>query len=89
MAPAAILQLARELGPAPLCAGDWAIRSRRELEGAGCEVPTSESGLHAVNALYVCRIATEVDPVAPERVLPVYMRMPDAEISRRAKEQGR
>jgi tRNA threonylcarbamoyladenosine biosynthesis protein TsaB len=69
---------------APLVAGDWALESRADLESAGIEVPPSASGLHAVNALYVCRLAEEVEPVGPEQVTPIYVRLPDAEINRRS-----
>jgi tRNA threonylcarbamoyladenosine biosynthesis protein TsaB len=82
--PEALLKRVRELGRAPLCAGDWAIRSRSELEEAGAEVPLSDSGIHAVNALYLCGLATEVKPVPHRDVYPIYLRLPDAEVRRRA-----
>jgi tRNA threonylcarbamoyladenosine biosynthesis protein TsaB len=76
-------------GDAPLAAGDWALESREDLESAGIEVPPSDSGLHAVNALHVCRLAEAAEPVAPEQVTPLYVRLPDAEINRRsAPDQG-
>src|SRR5438128_1854480 len=67
-----------------LAAGDWALESREDLELAGIEVPPSASGLHAVNALHVCRLAEAVEPVEPEQVRPNYVRLPDAEINRRS-----
>jgi tRNA A37 threonylcarbamoyladenosine modification protein TsaB len=67
----------------PLAAGDWALESRAGLESAGIEVP-AVSGVHAVNALHVCRLAEEVEPVDPEQVKPIYVRLPDAEINRRS-----
>ncbi len=72
-----------EGGEAPLAAGDWALESRTDLEAAGAIVPPADSGLHAVNALHVCRLAETVDPMPPDRVTPVYVRLPDAEINRR------
>ena len=75
---------ARPRGEAPLAAGDWALESREDLELAGIEVPPSASGLHAVNALHVCRLAEGVEPVEPEQVRPIYVRLPDAEINRRS-----
>jgi tRNA threonylcarbamoyladenosine biosynthesis protein TsaB len=72
-----------EAGAAPLAAGDWALESRTDLEAAGAIVPPADSGLHAVNALHVCRLAEAVDPIPPDQVTPVYVRLPDAEINRR------
>jgi tRNA threonylcarbamoyladenosine biosynthesis protein TsaB len=71
-------------GEKPLAAGDWALESRDDLETAGIEVPPSDSGAHAVNALHVCRLGEAVEPVAPEQVTPIYVRLPDAEINRRS-----
>jgi tRNA threonylcarbamoyladenosine biosynthesis protein TsaB len=71
-----------ELDPAPLAAGDWALESRSDLEAAGVIVPPADSGLHAVSALQVCRLATVIEPVPPDAVKPTYVRLPDAEINR-------
>jgi tRNA threonylcarbamoyladenosine biosynthesis protein TsaB len=70
------------LDPAPLAAGDWALESRPDLEAAGVIVPSADSGLHAVNALHVCRLAEAIEPVPPDGVKPTYVRLPDAEINR-------
>ena len=51
-------------------------------------VPAPESGLHAIDALHVCRLARETEPCAPERVHPVYVRQPDAEIARSARDDA-
>jgi tRNA threonylcarbamoyladenosine biosynthesis protein TsaB len=80
-----LLARVRQMTPPPLAAGDWAIESRSVLEAAGIEVPASESGLHAVSAVQICRLGMAVDPVAPEMVNPVYVRVPDAEITRSAR----
>jgi tRNA threonylcarbamoyladenosine biosynthesis protein TsaB len=76
------LELVSQLEDCPVCAGDWALESRADLERVGAEVPPPGSGLHAVDALYVCRLGREVEPVAPAAVLPAYLRLPDAEIKR-------
>jgi tRNA threonylcarbamoyladenosine biosynthesis protein TsaB len=73
------------LGQSPLAAGDWALESRGRLEAAGAVVPAPDSGLHAVDALQVCRLARETEPQPPERVEPLYVRQPDAEIARSAR----
>jgi tRNA threonylcarbamoyladenosine biosynthesis protein TsaB len=81
--PESLVSRVRELDPSPVCAGDWAVKSRPSLEGAGGHVPPSESGLHAVSALHLCRLAMSVEAVSPTDVYPVYLRLPDAEINRR------
>jgi tRNA threonylcarbamoyladenosine biosynthesis protein TsaB len=89
LAPDELLDRLARAPETPLAAGDWALESRADLEAAGIEVPPSASGLHAVNALHVCRLAEHVEPVGPEQVKPIYVRLPDAEINRRsARDQG-
>jgi tRNA threonylcarbamoyladenosine biosynthesis protein TsaB len=83
MDPESLLSRVADLDPSPVCAGDWAIKSRSGLEGAGAHVPPSDSGFHAVSALHLCRLATSVEAVSPAEVYPVYLRLPDAEINRR------
>ena len=73
-----------DLDPPPLAGGDWALESRPDLEAAGVIVPPADSGLHSVNALYVCRLAEAIPPVPPDGVTPTYVRLPDAEINRNA-----
>jgi tRNA threonylcarbamoyladenosine biosynthesis protein TsaB len=80
--PKELLARLARLDQAPLAAGDWALESRTDLEAAGAIVPPADSGLHAVNALHVCRLAEAIDPVPPEMVRPIYVRLPDAEINR-------
>jgi tRNA threonylcarbamoyladenosine biosynthesis protein TsaB len=81
--PELLLQRVRELLAAPVCAGDWAIKSASELKRAGAEVLSSDSGLHAVDALHVCRRGMGAEPVASEQLYPVYLRLPDAEVQKR------
>jgi tRNA threonylcarbamoyladenosine biosynthesis protein TsaB len=71
--------------PAPFAGGDWALESREALEAAGIEVAVPESGLHAIDAAQVCRLGMAVEPVAPQGVNPVYVRVPDAEVTRSAR----
>lgn len=58
--------------------GDGSVRFRQLLEAGGVEVPPSESPLHVVRALQICRLARGVPPTRPDRVLPEYLREPDA-----------
>jgi tRNA threonylcarbamoyladenosine biosynthesis protein TsaB len=82
MEPDAVLELVGTQEPTPLAVGDWAIRSDRELEDAGAEIPPPDSGLHAVDALCICRLGGGVESVAPEEVKPVYLRLPDVELKK-------
>lgn len=82
-------QLVRSLGAArgqgigaPLAAGDGSIRFRAELEAGSVEVAPDESRLHVVRALHICRLAARAPGLAPEAVLPRYLRGPDATPSR-------
>ena len=61
-----------------LAAGDGSLRSRDWLEAAGVKVATAGSPLHVLRAVHVCRLARAVPPTAPEAVLPLYLRAPDA-----------
>jgi len=82
--PKDLLARAARVDPPPLAAGDWALESRADLEAAGVIVPPADSGLHAVSALHICRLAEAIRPVPPEGVTPTYVRLPDAEINRNA-----
>jgi tRNA threonylcarbamoyladenosine biosynthesis protein TsaB len=81
--PDALLALLAELDDPAVCVGDWALESQADLERAGAEVPPPDSGLHAVDALYVCRLGLGIEAVPPAGVVPTYLRLPDAEINRR------
>ena len=77
-APEAVAQRVVEAGLAPLAAGDGSVRFRGLLEAAGIRVEPDGSQAHEVRALHICELATGVSPVAPEAVLPDYLRSPDA-----------
>jgi tRNA threonylcarbamoyladenosine biosynthesis protein TsaB len=81
--PEILMKRIRELDPAPVCAGDWTLESRTDLEAVGAEIPSPDSGLHAVNAFHVYRLGSRIEAVAPSDVKPVYLRLPDAEINKR------
>jgi tRNA threonylcarbamoyladenosine biosynthesis protein TsaB len=81
--PDSLVTHIRQLDPPPVCFGDWAIKSRSDIEDAGGNVPPSASGLHAVSGLHLCRLAMNVEAVSPADVYPAYLRLPDAEINRR------
>ena len=62
----------------PLAAGDGSVRFRDVLEAGGARVAPDGSPAHVVRALHVCRLARAAPSVAPEAVLPDYLRLPDA-----------
>jgi tRNA threonylcarbamoyladenosine biosynthesis protein TsaB len=76
--PEQLAQRVRAAGNAPLAAGDGSLRFRGVLEAAGIRVMPDESRAHVVRALHVCRLAAAVPGVAPQAVLPDYLRAPDA-----------
>jgi tRNA threonylcarbamoyladenosine biosynthesis protein TsaB len=85
LSPAELERRIAEVPKPPLAAGDWALESAARLGAAGAVVPAPGSGLHAIDALHVCRLARETEPSSPERVHPMYVRQPDAEIARSAR----
>jgi tRNA threonylcarbamoyladenosine biosynthesis protein TsaB len=76
--PEQVIARARNAAGTALAAGDGSLRFRALLEAAGVRLAPGESPVHVVRALHVCRLAAGTDPVAPEAVLPIYIRAPDA-----------
>jgi tRNA threonylcarbamoyladenosine biosynthesis protein TsaB len=76
--PEELAERVRADGLKPLAAGDGSVRFRGVLEAAGISVMSDESRAHVVRALHVCRLAAGVPGVAPQAVLPDYLRVPDA-----------
>jgi tRNA threonylcarbamoyladenosine biosynthesis protein TsaB len=74
----ALLERLRDAGAIPQAAGDGSLRFRDELEAAGVAVAPAESPLHVVSAGHLCRRALDAPDVAPEQVVPNYLREPDA-----------
>jgi tRNA threonylcarbamoyladenosine biosynthesis protein TsaB len=88
LSPAELEERISRVEKPPLAGGDWAIESLARLEAAGAVVPAPESGLHAIDALHVCRLARYSERCAPDRIYPVYVRQPDAEIARSTRDDG-
>jgi tRNA threonylcarbamoyladenosine biosynthesis protein TsaB len=65
---------------APLLVGDGAVRYREVLSGLG-RIPPDGSPLHRVTAAGHV-ISADLSPVAPEDLVPIYVREPDAEVRR-------
>ena len=76
--PEDLAKRVRTGGVRRLAAGDGSVRFRGVLEAAGTSVMPDDSRAHVVRALHVCRLAAEVPGVAPQAVLPDYLRAPDA-----------
>lgn len=72
-------ELPQELA-ATLVVGDGAARYREQLERLG-RVPPDASPLHRVTASGMAAVS-DLSPVAPEALAPVYVREPDAETRR-------
>jgi tRNA threonylcarbamoyladenosine biosynthesis protein TsaB len=83
-APEALAERLRPLAPGLLAVGEGAVEFRKVLERSGAAVPDGGSALHLVTAANHCVIATHLEPADPDAVDPQYLRLPDAEIARRA-----
>lgn len=62
----------------PLAAGDGSLRFCDELEAAGVRVAPRGAPVHVVSAARLCTLALDVPDATPEKVLPDYLREPDA-----------
>ena len=65
--------------------GDGAVRFRSVLEQAGISIPADDSPLHRVRATVLAQLGAQADAVPRTEVLPDYQRLPDAELSLRAR----
>jgi tRNA threonylcarbamoyladenosine biosynthesis protein TsaB len=83
-APTALAERIEELGPATLAVGEGAVEFREVLERAGALIPDDQSSIHRVSAINHCRLAQSMRGSSPDQVHPEYLRLPDAEIGRRA-----
>jgi tRNA threonylcarbamoyladenosine biosynthesis protein TsaB len=84
LAPGALAAALAGRGHSLMAVGDGAIAFREALAPSGCRVPEETSERHRVSAIAHCRLAAGSDPVSPRTVRPEYLRLPDAEIARRA-----
>jgi tRNA threonylcarbamoyladenosine biosynthesis protein TsaB len=81
VAPGAVAELAG--GPPWLAVGDGALRFRQLLEGGGLIVAPERSPLHLVSSAAILRLAAADEVDARGAVLPIYVRLPDAELALR------
>jgi len=83
-APEALGKVVEALRPGPLAIGEGAVEFREVLERAGALIPDDHSAIHRVSAINHCRLALSMRGSSPDQVHPEYLRLPDAEIGRRA-----
>lgn len=76
---------ARQDGRAWVAVGDGALRFAEELERGGAVVPARDDAAHRIGAAAVCGLAVGAPDVGRDAVVPDYLRVPDAEITRRAR----
>jgi tRNA threonylcarbamoyladenosine biosynthesis protein TsaB len=71
----------------PLAAGDGSLRFREQLEAVNVEIMPGTDPAHRIAARHLGAIAAGVEPGPPERITPVYLRRPDAEIWREQRDR--
>jgi tRNA threonylcarbamoyladenosine biosynthesis protein TsaB len=82
--PDALGGLIEGLDLRPLAVGEGAVKFRGALERSGASIPDDDSDLHKVTAINHCRLVRDRRGSAPDEIRPEYLRLPDAEISRRS-----
>lgn len=73
--------------PGSVLVGDGAVRYRGILDGIG-RIPPDDSPMHRVSATGLV-MSAELAPVEVEKVVPIYVREPDAEVRRDLNPWGR
>lgn len=76
---------ARQDGRPWKAVGDGALRFCEELERGGAVVPARDDPAHRIGAAAVCGLAARAPDHGRDAVVPDYLRVPDAEITRRAR----
>lgn len=80
----ALGRLASRLAQSVLAVGDGAIKFYEVLERSGASIPEQHSELHRVHAINHCRLAAVQGVSAIDDIRPTYLRVPDAELTRRS-----
>ncbi|HEY1510621.1 MAG TPA: tRNA (adenosine(37)-N6)-threonylcarbamoyltransferase complex dimerization subunit type 1 TsaB [Solirubrobacteraceae bacterium] len=83
-APEVLAELLGSLDSPMLAIGEGAVEFRQVLERAGAQIPADDSAMHRVSAINHCRLALRMRGSSPDLVSPEYLRLPDAELNRRA-----
>jgi tRNA threonylcarbamoyladenosine biosynthesis protein TsaB len=79
--PAVLAPGELDVAPGSVCVGDGAVRYRAALEEKGAVVPPDDDERHLPRARFHAQLAGELGPV--EAIEPLYLRVPDAERTRR------
>ena len=82
--PPDLAKTIEQLGAGTLAIGEGAVEFRDVLERAGALIPDDAAAVHRVSAINHCRLAQSMPASPPDQVQPEYLRLPDAEINRRA-----
>jgi tRNA threonylcarbamoyladenosine biosynthesis protein TsaB len=77
-APEALAEQLPELGRSVLAVGEGAVEFSEQLERSGASVPDGRAELHRVTAVGHCQIARRLEATPAERIVPDYLRPPDA-----------
>ncbi|HUO70868.1 MAG TPA: tRNA (adenosine(37)-N6)-threonylcarbamoyltransferase complex dimerization subunit type 1 TsaB [Solirubrobacteraceae bacterium] len=84
LAPETLASLLPRLGSTVRAVGDGAVEFKGVLERSGVLVPEDGSDLHRVTAINHCALAGRLPEGGTDEIRPEYLRLPDAEIARRA-----
>ncbi|MDH4104056.1 MAG: tRNA (adenosine(37)-N6)-threonylcarbamoyltransferase complex dimerization subunit type 1 TsaB [Thermoleophilia bacterium] len=80
LGPRAVEPDALELAPGAFCVGSGAVRYRPTLERMGAHVPPDDDELHVPHARFHASLARAFGPA--DAIQPIYVRAPDAKVSR-------
>ena len=80
--PVALAETLRDLGGTVLAIGDGAVEFRLQLERSGAAIPGAHAELHRVTAVGHIHFAKRLEASSADRILPDYLRPPDAKPSR-------
>ena len=87
VAPETLAERVAAAGASWLAVGEGAVEFRSVLERSGSRrIPEDDSELHRVSAIHHCRLAMGLPLQTPDDVRPEYLRLPDAELSLRARQ---
>ncbi len=81
LAPHELADRLAELGRSVLAIGEGAVEFRVQLERSGAAIPEDRAELHRVTAVGHCQLARRLEPTPADRIVPEYLRPPDAKPS--------
>jgi tRNA threonylcarbamoyladenosine biosynthesis protein TsaB len=81
LAPEVLADWLSELGLSVLAIGEGTVEFRAQLERSGAAIPEDRAELHRVTAVGHCQLARRLEPTPADRIVPDYLRPPDAKPS--------